>query len=261
MFQNVLYDNQYNRELSKKFLDYDFKSNKYYEPTKIKSSSLLIGGSRCGCQQYERKIGGAKRDYIISGPYDRSTKDMILPGTSANYPQYNSVEMMELDRMGSTNHISSIEGGNIFKKIGRTAKKALQSKEAKVLGKVLTKAASRGLDFAAPAVGSYVGALVGQPTIGREIASAARKELKAQTGFGYSKKQLAEWNKTGSGVKSGGMTGVRSGGVALYEGGGVKSGGATDKRKQRGEMIKKIMKEKGMNLAQASKYIKSNNLL
>jgi hypothetical protein len=269
MFQNVLYDNQYNRELSKKFLDYDFKSNKYYEPTKIKSSSLLIGGSRCGCPQYERKVGGAKRDYIISGPYDRSTKDMILPGTSANYPQYNSVEMMELDRMGSTNHISSIEGGNVFKKIGRTAKKALQSKEAKVLGKVLTKAASRGLDFAAPAVGSYVGSLVGQPVIGREIANAARKELKNQTGFGKMTKE--QWSRA---VKSGG--GVKSGGVALYEGGGVKSGGmtgvrsggsglrsggATDKRKQRGEMIKKVMKEKKMNLAQASKYIKDNKLL
>ena len=37
--------------------------------------------------------------------------------------------------------------------------------------------------------------------------------------------------------------------------------GGKAKLKKRGEMVKKIMKEKGMNLAQASKYIKENNLI
>lgn len=34
-----------------------------------------------------------------------------------------------------------------------------------------------------------------------------------------------------------------------------------DKRKQRGAMISKLMKEKGMSLGEASKYIKANNLI
>lgn len=37
--------------------------------------------------------------------------------------------------------------------------------------------------------------------------------------------------------------------------------GGKAKLKKRGEMIREIMKEKGMNLAQASKYIKENNLI
>jgi hypothetical protein len=41
---------------------------------------------------------------------------------------------------------------------------------------------------------------------------------------------------------------------------GIKSAGKIDKRKSRGMLIKKIMKEQNMKLAEASKYIKANNL-
>jgi hypothetical protein len=36
---------------------------------------------------------------------------------------------------------------------------------------------------------------------------------------------------------------------------------ATDKRRQRGAMVSKLMKENGMSLAEASKYIKQNGLI
>lgn len=56
-------------------------------------------------------------------------------------------------------------------------------------------------------------------------------------------------------------------GVGVYEGGaksgagsGAKSGGA-GKRQARGELIKKLMREKGMKLGEASKYIKEQGLL
>lgn len=274
MFVNVSYDNPYNQDLAKKFISYQLVSNNAYEPDKIQKPPL-IGGN-----MYSRAIGGS-RPYVNQGSYERKNREDVLPGTSANYPQYNSTELMMVDKLGSNNQLPYIEnvdysGGNVFKKIGRTLKKAAKSKGAKVLGNILTKTASRGLDFAAPALGSFAAPFVGMdPAIGRELATVARRELKNQTGFGkMTKKQLHEWNKSDSGVKSGG-SGLRSGGIATYEGscvksggmsgvrsgGGVKSGGATDKRKRRGEMIKKIMKEKKMNLAQASKYIKENNLL
>ena len=38
------------------------------------------------------------------------------------------------------------------------------------------------------------------------------------------------------------------------------SGAGVDGRKVRAEMVKKIMKEKGLNMVGASKYIKDNNL-
>ena len=41
--------------------------------------------------------------------------------------------------------------------------------------------------------------------------------------------------------------------------GGAKSGGA-DKRKARGEIVKKVMREKGLSLPQASKYVKEHGL-
>ncbi len=66
-----------------------------------------------------------------------------------------------------------------------------------------------------------------------------------------------------SGSRSGGASGSRSGGASGSRSGGAsgsRSGGANNKTK-RGELVKKLMKEKKMNLGQASRYIKENNLM
>jgi hypothetical protein len=56
------------------------------------------------------------------------------------------------------------------------------------------------------------------------------------------------------------ITGGRSSGGKMSA--GRSSGGsATDKRKIRGQMVSKLMKQEGMTLGQASKHIKANKLL
>ena len=55
--------------------------------------------------------------------------------------------------------------------------------------------------------------------------------------------------KSGKGVKSGGLAGV-----------GVMSGGKMDGRKRRAEIVKKVMKEKGLKMVEASKYVKQHGL-
>lgn len=57
---------------------------------------------------------------------------------------------------------------------------------------------------------------------------------------------------TGGGVTGGGMTGGKK---------RRRKAGANDKRKKRGAMISRLMKQEGMSLGQASKYIKENGLM
>lgn len=271
MFVNVSYDNPYNRDLAKKFISNQLVSPNAYEPDEIPRPPM-IGGN-----MYSRQIGG-KRPYVNEGVYDRKSKDELLPGTSAGYPQYNSSELMMVDALGSNNqlpYIEKVEGGSFksfLKKTGKVLKKT-----GEVLKPIAKPIISAGLDVGAPLAGKYLGSMVGQPALGATVANIARKELKKQTGYGVKSggqksalgSNLMEslGQKKGKGVKSGGIamyegSGIKSGGMSgVRSGGGVKSGGATDKRKKRGEMIKKVMKEKGMNLAQASKYIKENNLV
>ena len=63
------------------------------------------------------------------------------------------------------------------------------------------------------------------------ITGAARKEVKNQTGMGVGK-----YNKAQSKPKS------------------------NDKRARRGQLISHLMKNEGMTLPQASRYIKENNI-
>lgn len=55
--------------------------------------------------------------------------------------------------------------------------------------------------------------------------------------------------KKGKGVMSGGLVGV-----------GVMKGGAMDGRKRRAEIVKKVMKEQGLKMTDASKYVKAHGL-
>lgn len=53
---------------------------------------------------------------------------------------------------------------------------------------------------------------------------------------------------------------VGGGGVGVYEKKKRKPAAANDKRRRRGALISQLMKESGMTLAEASRYIKDNNI-
>lgn len=150
------------------------------------------------------------------------------------------------------------------------------------LGNFFKPVASAALDLAAPAIGTFLGG----PT-GAVLATGARQGLKNVTGFGKGKRG---GKKKGVGVYGGSMNasaGAMSGGVCLpcaaqqrqYGGcdgdmtcapcakkskAGAKTAGAMSaagkKKGNRMDMVKKVMKEKGLSLGAASKFIAENNL-
>jgi len=106
-----------------------------------------------------------------------------------------------------------------------------------------------GLRDVANKVGSLVGDVVSvaKPVI-KDVAIDLGKQalMSYMTGKSGSTKMPV---KRGKGVMSGGLAGV-----------GVMKGGATDGRKRRAEVVKKIMKEKGLKMTDASSYVKKHGL-
>jgi len=96
-------------------------------------------------------------------------------------------------------------------------------------------------------VGSLLGevASVAKPVI-KDVVVDVGKEALASYLTGKSGSKVP---KKGKGVMSGGMKGV-----------GVMKGGAMDGRKRRAEIVKKVMKEKGLKMVEASKFVKEHGL-
>lgn len=91
-----------------------------------------------------------------------------------------------------------------------------------------------------------------------EVASVAKPVIK-DTLISVGKDALSSYltGKSGSKVPVKRGKGVRSGGAA---GVGVMKGGAMDGRKRRAEIVKKVMKEQGMKMTDASKFVKQHGL-
>jgi len=87
---------------------------------------------------------------------------------------------------------------------------------------------------------------VAKPVIKDTLISVGKDALSSYlTGKSGSKAPV----KRGKGVMSGGLAGV-----------GVMKGGAMDGRKRRAEVVKKVMKEHGMKMTDASSYVKKHGL-
>lgn len=162
-----------------------------------------------------------------------------------------------------------------LKKVGKVLKKTFTSKPAKAFYKGL-------LDVVTPAVALGVSAYTGAPPEVAEVGVGALTNMaKKRIGKGMTpavyKPEIPNISKprgrpckvagvgiyegngaiSGAGVISGGASGAKSGGAKKMP----KPAGGTDKRKMRGALLKKLMKEKGMTLPEASKYIKENKLM
>jgi hypothetical protein len=153
-----------------------------------------------------------------------------------------------------------LEGGvkPNLKKVGKVLKKTFVSKPAKKVYKGLLDVVEPGI---ALGISSYTGVPLPVSQIGVDaLTNVAKKRI----GDGVVKKRGRPRKVAGVGIYEGGAT---SGGAIEEKSGGAsgaKSGGASgkvDKRKVRGMLIKKLMKEKKMTLPEASKHIKQNKLI
>lgn len=263
---SLLYNTKYNRKIADNVIALQAKKNPFHEPDHFDKpiEQVLFGGNRMiGGSVGSRSGGMASRsggkralkdaDLVPRTPFKQELllphppRKEVLAGAVVNTPRWTATELQHVDRMKNTayapNEIVSrfvdtrdgyadqMEGGS-FKSFLRGAKKIGK----KILYNPIVKGAiSSGLDVAAPLAGQALGTYLGQPKLGLAVSQGARQGIKQATGFG----------------------------VGSYSGGAVgsKSGGAKGKPKsKRAEIVKKVMKEQGMTLPQASKYVKEHNL-
>lgn len=227
------YNNQHFENIKNTLIDkYMFQAQRN-NLTNTKTYNLTGGSIR---RQYEY----IPQSFILSK--ENEGKKRILSGKNVDYS-------------GSRGYNSLTVGGNLWSEIGKFAKPV----------------ASAALDVAAPMAGMYLGG-----PIGATLAKGAREGVRAVTGFGKGRKKTKEI--VGVGVYSGGaISGGCNGDIACLpckkkmkgsaKSAGAKSAGAKTagarsggKKGNRMDLVKKIMKEKGYNLGQASKFIKENGL-
>ena len=227
---------------------------------------------------------------LLYKPLKNEPKEFINSGNRENLPQYNSTEMSIIDYYRSNPYLQDdLEGagiGKFFKKLGKDIKKtAVQSGDAikdsatKKNG-VIRNLISNTLDVVAPAAGEVLAPMLGiDPMTGKMVAELGRKTLKSQTGYGN--KGVGSY--TGGGIKKD-KTKVEtvvkqelnkaiqqflpetkteimgSGNESKPKPKEVKTKAVNTNREDRNAIVKKIMKERGLSLPEASKIVKAEGL-
>lgn len=275
---SLLYDTKYNRKIADNVIALQAKKNPFHEPDHFDKpiEQVLFGGNRMIGGMASRSGGsvgsrsGGKRtralkdaDLVPRTPFKQELllphppRKEVLSGAVVNTPRWTATELRHVDRMKNTTYAPNeivarfvdtrdgyadqMEGGS-FKGFLRGAKKIGK----KVLYNPVVKGAiTSALDVGAPLAGQALSTYFGMdPKLGLAISQGARKGVKEATGFGV------------GAYSGGGVVGSRSGGSV-----GSRSGGAKPKSKsKRAEIVKRVMKEQGMTLPQASKYVKEHNL-
>lgn len=327
----VLYDNLYNENVGSIVKQGQYRNA--YQPNDLQPMRLvggrLIGGTQVLTETEDNVYRPRGAVYATQIP-----NAYIVPYSVVSYPQFNAVELANVDRLKNGTHYPLSAGALSAGKITKKGLKKGLKKVGKVLkpvGKQILKVGSEiaselgqellntGKDMAKQQLRDY---LLGEQTnmygsgeceeCGDELEGGAKPNLKkvgkvlkktfaskpakkvykelidvvspavalgvsSYTGvplpvamLGVDAVSNVAKKRIGDGVKRGRGRPKKVAGVGIYEGGatsggGVKSGGAksggTDKRKVRGMLIKKLMKEKGMTLPEASKHIKENGLM
>ncbi len=155
----------------------------------------------------------------------------IKPGGKAEYPQMNMLELRFLDKNGRFNSgrkPTTIRGDGILEDAYNWTKNKFLP--------AMKPVATAALDAAVLPVSGLTG-------ISPAIVGSFREGFRTMTGVGV---------KRGKGVKSAGSCGC--GGKSSKK---TNSGG---KKGNRMEIVKKVMKDKGLSMIEASKYVKANNL-
>lgn len=256
------YDNDYFNKLNANTMNY-YMANSItdYGLTNTRTYNMTGGSIR---RQYEYLPSGFIQSKEAEG------RQLILNHGNVNTPSnynYGGVDNMPISFKGRSKRM---KGGDIFNDISNFFKPV----------------ASAALDLAAPAAGMFLGG-----PAGAVMATGARQGLKAVTGFGKAKRGGKK--TAGVGVYAGSLNasdtavgGAMSAGCngdmacapcsaktktkakkgAAHPIGarlaGAKTAGAktAGKKGNRMELVKKVMKEKGLSLGAASKFIKQNNL-
>lgn len=236
----AFYDNDYNRKLASSLQSINYALSKQDELTP--ATNYLKGGVR-----------GREREYVKDlESFGKST--YIKHGTSPNYPFLNMTEL-DMTNRSTVNPLlyqrpAGMKGGFSWSDVGN----------------FLKPIASTALDALVPVASVYTG----MPT----AVSAVRGAIKGATGVGLKKRGRKPKVISGVGTyESSGMNGsAKSGGCCGSGAGKLSAGAMSGGAKKRGrkakvepssnrkELIKSVMKDMGLKMTDASKYIKENGL-
>ncbi len=193
--------------------------------------------------------------------------EFIPTGTTPTYQ--NSAIMRDKRPRGRPKKakvVEPVEGGVNLEDVKKTAKN-VGKKVAPIAKAVAPDVLDMAFDLGAQALAVPLSEVMGPSAnvVTKMASKAARKAVKAK--FGYGKPNITKPQPVKR-VRKPKMSISQD--VGVYDGGFQKKsskvvqkklGNGVDKRKLRGELIKKLMKEKGMSLAESSKFIKQNNLM
>lgn len=184
----------------------------------------------------------------------------VIQSKSTKYKGNNKSDYV-IDAMGENPNLVPLEGGKFNLK-----------KTLKKVGKVVKPIASKVLDVGVPLVGKVLGNAL-TPVLGPQLGNAVanvvttqgRDVVKGTTGAGVKKKRVRKSKVEGIGEYTGSGVGKKNSkkekvSKKSEKDSSTKSAGQA-KMAKRNILVKQIMKEKGLNLPQASKYVKEHKLI
>lgn len=282
---NLAFDNPYNRKIIEVLRKYEMNSDTNGEPDLLHyTNSRLQGGSMEPMEfkhphlphmskgdmpytplprplkRYADVSYGAGRPPGMISPYVESvdSKSLVDAGTSATYPIYNALELKAVGGCSCGCPVAKIVGVSGGSKRGR-----------KSVGKaVLKEVVPIAKDIGVMAVKELAKEAIKSAFKPNKSGGGKRKKMKTQMEPEPSPEMSIAIIDEGSGVNQRVARQVFSGkvGKALKTskknedvGSGVPVGAGKGKGK-RAEIVKRIMKEKGMKMIEASKYVKEHGL-
>ena len=193
---------------------------------------------------------------------------------NAHYPYFTALELDHLDNKQKELEQTNIKGSG-FKTIKKVVKKVVDKNKDKVVDKVKKKATKELKKVASNQIDNLIGHLksnndekldggklhlkkmakkahVGRKVknIGKNVVLPIAKEA-AKTALKEGAKDFVESNP-----KYAGLLPVANFAIEKTIGSGIK----TKKINKRAEIVKKVMKERGLSLIESSKFVKANNL-
>ena len=217
-------------------------------------------------KHFRSSINGNQPDMIkVSFPDSKTIKAPL----NAHYPYFTSLELDHLDNRQKELEQTKVKGSGF-----KTVKKIVKKQSEKLLDKAKDKAEKELKKHAKNQVDNFIGHLKSNNNELEGGKIHIKKALK-KAHVGRKLKNVGK-NVVLPVAKEAAKTALKEGATALAESNpelapllpvaniaidkGIGSGIKPKKVNKRAEIVKKIMKEKGLSLIESSKYVKANNL-
>jgi len=219
-------------------------------------------------KNFRTSINDGDQPETIKVSFPGSKKTVKVPG-NANYPYFTALELDHLDNRQNELEQTNVKGSGF-----KTVKKIVKKNSEKLLDKAKDKAQKELKKQAKNQVDNFIGHLKSNNDELEGGKIHLKKALK-KAHVGRKLKNVGK-NVVLPVAKEAAKTALKDGAMALVESNpelmpllpianvaidkGIGSGLKSKKVNKRAEIVKKIMKQKGLSMIESSKYVKANNL-